>query len=326
MKISELTANVFTNGYTTVSTRSEMNFEVLCREWFDLFIAPGLASVTEEHRRMMLKNHVFASFGTLDIENVDLPRLQRFFNAKVKAGLSADYVGKMRNLVNKFFKYAVDQHFIRDNPMKGVVLRKQPTIGEKSSRALRPEIRENIFEWVTENPVLKPIVFTFTLTGMRPQELIALVWENVNLDSKTKTPKSVRTILLPDAAVDALREWQEYCKQNGISSDFVFPCTKIGRMRTYSGLRSMLERFKNRHDLQNENLTLYTFRHTFATILLEQRENPKIVSELMGHTRVSTTLDLYSTVYSTVYEQTAQTLNGAFVNLIQKNPPDHSVV
>jgi len=39
--------------------------------------------------------------------------------------------------------------------------------------------------WVMENPVLKPIVFTFTLSGLRPQELIALKWETVNLDSKT---------------------------------------------------------------------------------------------------------------------------------------------
>jgi len=89
----------------------------------------------------------------------------------------------------------------------------------------------------------------------------------------------------------------------------------------------MLERFKKNHGLQNENLSLYTFRHTFATILLEQRENPKIVSGLMGHTRVATTLDLYSTVYNTVYEQTAQTLNEAFVGLTKKkNPSDSSAV
>ena len=84
----------------------------------------------------------------------------------------------------------------------------------------------------------------------------------------------------------------------------------------------MLERFKRSNKLQDENLSLYTFRHTFATILLEQRENPKIVAELMGHTKVSTTLDMYSTVYNTVYEQTAQTLNNEFVKLTKKNPPN----
>ena len=94
-------------------------------------------------------------------------------------------------------------------------------------------------------------------------------------------------------------------------------------MRTYSGLRSGLERFKKRHGLQDEGISLYTFRHTYATILLEQRENPKIVANLMGHTRVSTTLDLYSHVVDgEVYKQTARTLEGAFANLTQKNSAD----
>ncbi|MCL2874524.1 MAG: tyrosine-type recombinase/integrase [Defluviitaleaceae bacterium] len=53
-------------------------------------------------------------------------------------------------------------------------------------------------------------------------------------------------------------------------------------------------------------------QHTFATILLEERENPKIVADLMGHTKVSTTLDLYSHVVDNdVYVVTARTLDGA---------------
>ena len=119
--------------------------------------------------------------------------------------------------------------------MADVVIRKRSTVTEKTGKALRPEIREEILAAVMENPVLMPIVFTFTLTGLRPQELIALRWPAVSLEDKTisvkcavnrtrkfdadgnvveksetigktKTPKSVRTILMPDAAVDTLRE------------------------------------------------------------------------------------------------------------------------
>jgi integrase len=104
---------------------------------------------------------------------------------------------------------------------------------EKSGKALRPEIRENVLALVMENPILKPIIITFTLTGLKPQELIALMWEHVSLENKsisvkqavnkvrefdeegnviskgimvgkTKTPKSVRTVITPDAVVDAL--------------------------------------------------------------------------------------------------------------------------
>ena len=51
-------------------------------------------------------------------------------------------------------------------------------------------------------------------------------------------------------------------------------------------------------------------------MLLEQRENPKIVADLMGHTLVSTTLNIYShVVNSTIYEKTAQTLDCVYENL-----------
>lgn len=75
-------------------------------------------------------------------------------------------------------------------------------------------------------------------------------------------------------------------------------------MRTYSGLRSQLRRFIISHGLQSEGISLYIFRHTFATMLLEARENPKIVLALMGHAKTSTTLNIYSHVVSSeVYKK-----------------------
>ena len=130
---------------------------------------------------------------------------------------------------------------------------------------------------------------------------------------KTKTATSVRSFIIPDIVVDALNEWKGYCEEHNISSQYVFPNTENGELRTYWGLRSMLTRFIKRHGLEGEGISLYTFRHTFATYLLEQRENTKIVASLMGHKKVSTTLDLYSHVVDrAVYKETAQTLGGLF--------------
>ena len=343
---------VFQNGYSIVSASKERNFQTLMKEWFDLFVAPSIVSKTEENRRYMLKNHIFKAFGKPDIQDVGVKRLQRFFNEKAKAGLASDSVGKMKNLLNNFFAYALKQHYINSNPMTEVVIKRSDVDHSKEKdKALRLEIRQDVFQWVMDNPTFKPIVLTFSFTGLRPQELIALQWRNIDLDKKTlsvnqavnrivdfdedgnvvsrkevlgktKTPKSIRTLLIPEVVAEALREWVLYCKEKNIVSEFVFPNTRTGGMRTYAGLRSMLQRFTKKHQLENEKITLYTFRHTFATILLEQRESPKIVAQLMGHTKVSTTLDIYSHVVSnTVYEKTAQTLDGVYMG-ITENPVD----
>ncbi|HEX4991935.1 MAG TPA: tyrosine-type recombinase/integrase [Rubrobacteraceae bacterium] len=42
------------------------------------------------------------------------------------------------------------------------------------------------------------------------------------------------------------------------------------------------------------DLRLYALRHTFATLWLESGEHPKILQEILGHSRIHTTLDVYS--------------------------------
>ena len=352
-KVAALSAQVFESGYSIVSAKNNQDFETLMREWYDLFEAPNIADVTNEKYRSMLKKHIFPAFGTLDVKDVDTKRLQRFFNEKKKVnvkgrvGYSSDYINKMKNLLNNFFKYAMKQHYVVTNPILDIEIKalSSSNSNDNQRQALRPEIRSAVLKWVEENQLLKPILITCKLTGLRPQELITLKWADVNLDTKmlnvrtalnrvvefdddwnivsrgakmgkTKTPKSVRIITLPSAVVDALYDWKDYCSLNDINSEFVFPNTRTGGMRTYGGLRSLFRRFIERHGLQEEGMTLYTLRHTFATILLEQRENPKIVMQLMGHSKIKTTLDQYSHVVDdSVFEGTAKTLDNVYAGL-----------
>jgi len=243
--------------------------------------------------------------------------------------------------LNQFFKYAVSKHLVNANPISDVII---PDNGNRyltnEKLALSENLRKKIFSALENEPVLKPVIITFMLTGLRPQELIALKWENIDFKNsiisvkqavnckvefddngnvvertevlgKTKTQKSVRTFIAPKAVMDALTQWREYSVH--IGSEFVFCNTKNGEMRKYYGLRTALQRFLKKNGLENEGITLYTFRHTFATMLLEQRESAKIVADLMGHTQVSTTLNIYSHVVgNSAYEQTAQTLDGMY--------------
>jgi integrase len=344
-KVTALTGEVFEKGYTTVSARDERNFQVLMQEWFDLFSAPNIASTTEYNRRSMLNNHIFKAFGSLDIQNVTLERLQRFFNAKIKAGTAADSVHKMKDLLKLFFKYAVRKKFIRENPMDDVVIRcrvQHCAKGSGREKALREEVREQVFAGLAENSLLRPKILVFTFTGLRPQELLALEWRHVDFARKTlsvkqavnrvyefddagkkisggeavgetKTPGSVRDVWIPDVVFEVLLEWQAYCKEHGIVSTYVFPNTKTGGRLSYSGLRTSLQRFISRHKLEAEKITLYSFRHTYASMSMEEGIHARIVADMMGHKKASMVYDVYSHVTDdSVYEKTAQTLDGVF--------------
>jgi integrase len=207
-------------------------------------------------------------------------------------------------------------------------------------KTLREEMREKVFAGVAENPLLKPKILVFTFTGLRPQELLALEWRHVNFVRKTlsvkqavnrvyefddsgnkvsggeavgdtKTPGSVRDIRIPDIVFDVLREWQNYCKENDINSIYVFPNSKTGERLTYSGLRCSLVRFVKKHNLEAEKITLYTFRHTFATMSMEEGIHARIVADMMGHRKASLVYDIYSHVTNdSVHEKAAQVMDG----------------
>ena len=127
-KIAEEVAKVLNYGYSKVAPTTERNFEALCKEWFDLFVAGTTGSVTETNRRYLLLCHIFPAFGKYDIQDVTVERLQRFFNDKVQH-YAPDTVHKMKNLLNNFFKYAKPK-YVLDNPVDDVTIKRKTGKGE----------------------------------------------------------------------------------------------------------------------------------------------------------------------------------------------------
>jgi integrase len=157
--------------------------------------------------------------------------------------------------------------------------------------------------------------------GLRQGELLALKWEDVDLEASTlqvrrslsgssgghpvftapKTVKSRRQVRLTAGAIEALkrhrkRQLEERLRVTGLwrDHDLVFT-TKTGtplhrqnlRQRSFKPLLKKSELPEIRfHDL----------RHTCATLLLTKGVHPKIVQELLGHSTIAITLDTYSHV------------------------------
>jgi integrase len=122
--------------------------------------------------------------------------------------------------------------------------------------------------------------------------------------SRTKTNASVRIIPVDDFLFDILREWKEHLEgsktlQKKIhanqTSAFIFISQK-GELRSYDGLRRQFARFLSDKGIDPEGITFHRFRHTYATMLIENGANPRIVQELLGHRDVETTLAIYTSV------------------------------
>lgn len=180
----------------------------------------------------------------------------------------------------------------------------------------------------------KAIIFLLQ-TGLRAGELIGLTWDNVDLNKKEihikksitlvkdrlnetennymmksgspKTKKGIRTIPLTNKAIEIL----EYCEKNKIS-DYVFS-TKNGKPFDISNLERTLNKMLLNAECDIDQCGLHALRHTFASQLLANGVDIQVVSKLLGHSKVSTTYDIYIHLLEDQDEKAIEVLNNAMV-------------
>ncbi len=166
---------------------------------------------------------------------------------------------------------------------------------------------------------------------MRPGEILALKWDDVDLDSGTlqvnralsdgeftapKTARSRRRIKLTTGSVTALRahrkrQLEERMQKAGLWDDrgLVFPST-VGTPLSHRNVVRSFKALLKRAGLPTDT-RLYDLRHTCATLLLSRNVHPKYVQELLGHASIAQTLDTYSHVIPGMDGGTASAMEAA---------------
>ena len=131
--------------------------------------------------------------------------------------------------------------------------------------------------------------------------------------SEPKTAKSRRTIPLPLSLVKEIkqhriRQHKERLKfgSNWQDFDLIFP-SQVGTPLTMGRITRVFQRIKNDVKI-TKPLRLYDLRHSTATFLLQANINPKVVSERLGHSTITLTLDVYSHVLPTMQEHATEHL------------------
>jgi integrase len=173
-------------------------------------------------------------------------------------------------------------------------------------------------------------------TGMRQGELLALKWEDVDLNEgvicirrtfarsggrislgEPKTKGSRRTVHLTGAAVEALRnhlerQLEEIERLGDLCHDHGLVFTpQIGTLINPTNLRRrsfapLLEK------AGLPQIRFHDLRHTCATLLLSRNVHPKYVQELLGHATVAITLDTYSNMIPGMGTHTARAMEDVF--------------
>ena len=223
--------------------------------------------------------------------------------------LAKSSCAKIRNLFSVLFNHACRYEFFDGNPItfvrQGATRRTVPTV-------LTPtEIKLLLANLGLRE---RTLVLLAASTGLRQSELFALQWSDIDfaqgIMSVTrsivygvvgycKTESSRKPVPLHASACELLVQWRRICCYKK-SDDWVFASDRCRGRRPYWGqaiLRRHIQPMAHTLGIQKK-IGWHTFRHTYSTLLRSVGAEFKVMQELLRHSSLRSTLDVYTQAIS----------------------------
>ena len=288
------------------------------RNLVSLWLALSLNRVklsSYERYRHLAEQHILPGLGKLDVSELTVERLNEFTREKQErgridgsGGLSAKTVSDILVILRSSIKLAMREYGVRVDA--GVMDVRPVRSAVRRVEVFSQRETERITTALKEEPRLHTAGFLLCLeTGLRLGELCALRWGDIDFDEGLLSVR--RTVLRVDHSGETRLEVQAPKTEN---SERVVPLTKK--------LLTLLRMFRKGHDedeyvftgskdrpmeprtmqyrfeffLKKQGIRprgFHTLRHSFATRCVERGVDVKTLSEVLGHSNVQTTLQMY---------------------------------
>ena len=257
---------------------------------------------------LLLENHILPEFG--EMESVEEMQVQDFVLKKLNSGLSQKSVKDVLIVLKMIMKFG-NKHKLIHFASFDI---QYPTVREHNQvEVLTREHQKKVMDYVKQHFTFRNMgVYLCLSTGMRIGEICALTWEDVDTDNQVihvrktiqriyiiedgkrrtellldtpKTKNSIREIPMSKELLMMLKPFKKI-----VNSEFFFLTNdaKPTEPRTY---RSYFNNLIMKLPLPP--MKFHGLRHSFATRCIERKCEYKTVSVLLGHSNISTTLNLY---------------------------------
>jgi integrase len=278
------------------------------RYWLNDIIKPACKSSTyasyDERSRLCL----LPALGHIPLNKLTATQIQQLVTQLRDLNLSARTIQYTIAVLSRALNYAVAIDVIGRNPCRAV---RTPRVIKHKVKPLTIE-QANALLAAADNHQLG-LLFRLALSlGLRRGELLALTWDNIDLErgvltvQEAKTQAGNRTIPLPQVLIEKLR--QHYAIQH-TPQNLVFttrngtPIQARNLVRTYKSLLRQAgipdRRF---HDL----------RHSCATFLIAQGVNLHAVKYILGHSTIRVTSDIYGHMFTNTTRDILDNVAGLF--------------
>ena len=250
----------------------------------------------DAYRRDLQKLLVFYADNHIDYRMVTLEQLDQFAGQLREEGIQARSVARILSGVRSFYRFLTLEKEVEQDPTE---LLESPQIGKHLPEVLSVEEIDSIISVID---VSKPegvrdraIIEVLYGCGLRISELCNLRISQLYLEDKYIRVKGKgskeRLVPIEGVAIDRVREWlvtRMGCKVKPSEEDYVFVSLTRGSRLSRISLFVYIKDYAERAGIK-KNISPHTFRHSFATHLLEGGANLRAIQMMLGHEDISTT-------------------------------------
>lgn len=291
-----------------------------------------------------------SSISKIKLKHINAATIQTFINKLKRDNVSISMIKSTYLIISPCLRYAYNNNYIIKDFTRSIILPREDekTKLEKQNKihSLTLEEQKQFINLIKGNKH-EYLYLTALYSGLRQSELLALTWNDIDFENKTisvnkiakyqqiikdgertnfetivQTPKtkgSIRVVPIPDELVKALKHHKskniEVCLKLGIkfkNSDLLFYGRNYNSYLTNTTIYIDFKRFAKKI---REEITFHDLRHTFATRLFELNINAKTVQKLLGHSTISMTLNIYTSVLQKVENEATNKLNDLYKNM-----------
>ena len=324
------------NGLDISKAADEYTVATWLRTCYELYAKPNVRTATANRYELIIEQYTVPRIGNIKLKKLTTRHLEKFYEELLESGrihigknqskgLSSTTVHSVHLMLHAALDRAVKERLFPRNPCKDCIVPKPRKLDMK---VLSPEQMRAYLEAAQRRGLL-PMFYLELISGLRNGELVALRWDDVDIQGKTisvskqyvrnpdgsleltrpKTENSVRLMSIPQAAVDLLI--QEHDKHP--NSPYLFPSPITGEL--YHPDSVVNPHKKILKDAGLPHIRFHDLRHTFATTALQNGVDVKTVSSMLGHFDASFTLRTYTHASRQKQDEAAATM-GSFMEQV----------
>lgn len=299
---------------------------------------------------MLLDTRILPALGKAYVQDLSARQIREFYkkleNAKTtnnrsKNGkLSGTYRRHYHQLLSAILNFAVKSGYITISPMIAV---DPPRMDTPEAAFLDMEDIAKVMDTLEniKDPMWKAFFILEMYTSCRPGELISLDWSDLKdgiltikagsnyikgkgtvRTDRPKTKASNREIVLPKSVLKILEKWKARQAADKLKAGDAWPnhdalfTNTIGNRLYLNNVTGKWRKIQKEYNLKDA--PLYSLRHTGASLLIESGCTIEEVSRRLGHSRASTTLDIYTHLFEKASQHTTDVMTNAIAQARKK--------